>query len=188
MSSYLNTNELTDLKLNHLGSNVRISNRASLYNTANISIEDNVRIDDGCVIAIGDKGSLHIHNHVHLGSHCYISGSGDVSIGACTAFAPFVAVFSTSDYYDLRSLVGGAVDPHYVDADTQSISIGKCNLIGCRATLLPGCQLSDSCSVGAHSVVKHSFEQGLVIAGIPAKIIGKTTSKCMQIGEKLGLL
>jgi dTDP-4-amino-4,6-dideoxy-D-glucose acyltransferase len=39
-----------------VGVNVNLSDRASFYNCANISIGDNVRIDDFCVLSAGAGG------------------------------------------------------------------------------------------------------------------------------------
>lgn len=54
----------------------------------------------------------------------------------------------------------------------ESIIIGKKCWIGMNAVVLPGVILGDNTTVGAGSVVTHSFPKGnCVIAGNPAKII-----------------
>ena len=54
----------------------------------------------------------------------------------------------------------------------KAVSIGDHCWIGMNAVILPGVHLGDYTTVGAGSVVTHSFEQGYcVIAGNPAKVI-----------------
>jgi len=47
--------------------------------------------------------------------------------------------------------------------------------IGIRATILPNVNLGKGCVVGAGSMVTKSFEDFSIVAGNPAKIIGKRT-------------
>lgn len=48
-----------------VGRNVVISDKVSFYNCANISIGNNVRIDDFCVLSAGEGGIV-IGNNVHI--------------------------------------------------------------------------------------------------------------------------
>ena len=43
--------------------------------------------------------------------------------------------------------------------------------IGLNVVIFPGSNLGRGCEVGANSVVRSSFEEFLVIGGIPAKLI-----------------
>ena len=53
----------------------------------------------------------------------------------------------------------------------KEVTIGDNCWIGMNAVILPGVHLGDHTTVGAGSVVTHSFEGNCVIAGNPAKII-----------------
>ena len=48
-----------------LGKGVKISSKASIYNAGNISIGDNTRIDDFCIISAGEEG-IEIGRNVHI--------------------------------------------------------------------------------------------------------------------------
>ena len=63
--SFLKQNELDDLGFKFLGKNVLISDKCSLYNTKNISIGDNTRIDDFCILSAGENG-IEIGRYVHI--------------------------------------------------------------------------------------------------------------------------
>ena len=49
--AYLTEDELKTLGFKSLGENVKISDKASIYDAHNIQIGDNSRIDDFCVIS-----------------------------------------------------------------------------------------------------------------------------------------
>ncbi len=49
--AFLAEEQLKELGFRSLGSNVKISSKASIYAPYNISIGNNVRIDDFCVIS-----------------------------------------------------------------------------------------------------------------------------------------
>ncbi|MEW2461736.1 acyltransferase [Microbacterium sp. K41] len=51
------------------------------------------------------------------------------------------------------------------------ISIGNNVFIGLRATILPGVTLGDDVVVAAGSMVTRSFGDGVVIGGVPARVI-----------------
>lgn len=53
------------------------------------------------------------------------------------------------------------------------IKVGKNCFIGARTVIMPGVELGDNVIVGAGSVVTKSFlEDGTIIAGNPAKVVG----------------
>lgn len=68
--SFLSQSELQKLNFKNLGKNVLIRNKASIYNQENISIGDNSRMDDFCVIS----GSVTIGQNVHIAVFCNIAG------------------------------------------------------------------------------------------------------------------
>ena len=61
----------------------------------------------------------------------------------------------------MESLLGGALP----------VTIGNNVFIGTKAVILKGTTIGDNCIVGAGSVVRGTFPDGVVIAGNPAKVI-----------------
>ncbi len=56
---------------------------------------------------------------------------------------------------------------------TAPIKIGDNVYIGMNCTILPGVSIGDNVIVGAGSIVTKSFPGGVVIAGVPARVIKK---------------
>ena len=53
---FLNENQLKEFGFKKFGENIKISDKASIYNAENISIGNNVRIDDFCILSAGEGG------------------------------------------------------------------------------------------------------------------------------------
>ena len=95
---------------------------------------------------------------------CYIQGINGIEIGDYCIFAPGVGIISASH------------DPTKLDSHVPAspIRIGHHCWVGMHAVILPGVQLGEHTTVGAGSVVTHSFPEGhCVIAGNPARLIRK---------------
>jgi acetyltransferase-like isoleucine patch superfamily enzyme len=75
------------------------------------------------------------------------------------------------------------VIPEYTDVFGE-IVIGNNCFIGARTIILPGVTLADNIIVGSGSVVTKSFhEEGVIVAGNPAKIIGNIKTYTTKIND-----
>ena len=73
--AFLSDEQLAALGFKSLGKNVRISDKASIYNPENIVIGDNSRIDDFCVIS----GRVEIGRNVHIAIFFNVAGGEEGS-------------------------------------------------------------------------------------------------------------
>jgi acetyltransferase-like isoleucine patch superfamily enzyme len=151
-----------------LGRNVKIKRNAGLFFTENISIGDDVRIDDfSIIVASGEKVS--IGSHVHISAHCYISGShGFVAEDFCT-LAPGVLIFTSSDDYSGRRLTNITLPREYIGGPAGEVHLGRHVIIGAGSVVLPGVQIGEGSSVGAQSLVRSSLDSWGIYCGIPVK-------------------
>jgi len=153
-----------------LGKNVKIKKNVGLYFTENISIGDNVRIDDFTII-VASKEPVVLGNNVNIASQCYIAGSEGFIMKDFSTFAPQVKIFTGSDDYLGYKLTGATVPKEYTGGDHGEIIIGKHNIIGAGSTILPDVVLGDGVSVGALSLVNKDLQEWGIYAGIPVKLI-----------------
>ena len=63
------------------------------------------------------------------------------------------------------------------------IHIGERSFIGCNSTIMPGVTIGKRCVIAAGSVVTKDIPDGMVVAGVPAKVIMTTidyAEKCLK--------
>jgi len=74
---------------------------------------------------------------------------------------------------------------HLPDSRTRQVVVGDDVFIGSRVTLLKGCRIGSGCVVGAGAVVSPGFEAPplSVVAGNPARVVGRVPAAAAQSGE-----
>ena len=69
--------ELERMGFNNLGTNVLISTKTSIYGCKNISLGNDIRIDDFSILA-ASNGELILEGFNHIGAFTYINCGGNV--------------------------------------------------------------------------------------------------------------
>ena len=164
--SFLSQDKLLSLGFKSLGSNVRISDKAAIYNPDRIDIGHNSRIDDFCVIS----GKVSIGRNVHIAVFCNVAGGSEgITFDDFSGLAYGCHVFSQSDDYSGRTLTNPTVPTEYKTETKKAIRIGRHCIVGTSSLIFPGVELKEGCSVGAMSMVTKSTEEWSVYSGVPAK-------------------
>ncbi len=176
--------ELESIGFKRLGKNVKVSKRASIYNPENISVDDDSRIDDFCVLS----GKIEIGKNVHIAVFCNLAG-GEKGISMCdfSGLAYGVNLFTQSDDYSGGTLTNPTIPDKYKSEKKAPIYIGKHVIVGAGSMVFPGVTIEEGCSIGAMSLVTKNTEPWKIYSGIPAKKI-KDRSKEMLNLEKQYLL
>lgn len=179
--AYLTAEELKSLKFKGLGSEVKISDKASIYNPEQMVIGDNSRIDDFCVLS----GKLTIGRNVHLAPFCLVAGGSEgITFEDFSGAAYHVQVFSQSDDYSGRTMTNPTIPSIYKNETKKAVRIGRHVIVGANSIVFPGVNIDDGCSVGAMTLVNKSTLPWGIYVGNPAKRI-KDRSRDLEILEKL---
>lgn len=109
------------------------------------------------------KGSFVMGHDSVINQKCRLDNRGSIAIGDNVAISAEVCIL-TADH-DLRS-------PEFTGRVRQ-VSIGDFVFIGTRAVLLPGVTVGRCAAIGAGSVVTKDVPEYAIVAGCPAKQIGK---------------
>lgn len=166
--AYLTFDELNKLGFKKLGKNVKISDKASIYNHNQIEIGDNSRIDDFCVIS----GKITIGRYVHIAPHCLLAGGElGVAMEDFSGLAYYVQVFSQSDDYTGRSLTNPTIPAKYKLEIKRQVCLRRHVIVGAGSIVFPGVDIAEGCSIGAMTLVSKSTEPWGVYVGNPAKRI-----------------
>ena len=181
--SYYSEKELKTIGLKSCGKNVLISKNISIYGAKNISIGDNVRIDDFCILS----GSISLKNNIHISAGVYIfAGDAGVDIGNFSGISSRTIIYAVSDDFSGDFLVGPMVPQEYRKVKSAKVELGEHVQIGASCVVLPGVNLRKGVSVGAMSLVNKNLENWSINAGIPAKKIKERSDKLKILEYKLG--
>jgi galactoside O-acetyltransferase len=183
--SILCNEELIAFGFKKIGKNVRISDKASIYNPANIIIGDNVRIDDFCVLSAG-VGGIIVGSNIHIAVFSSLIGSGKIEIQDYSNISSRVSIYSSSDDYSGMFMTNPTIPDQFTNVDSRSVEIGRHVIIGCGSVILPGSKLENGVAIGALSLVNGNCEQFNIYAGNPLRKIKKRSMELLNI-EKLFL-
>jgi len=167
MKSFYSQNELNAIDFKSIGKNVLISRFARLYSPSTLSIGDNVRIDDFCILS----GDIKLGSHIHIGAYCALYGAGGIRMCDFSGLSSRVSIYSASDDYLGGALTNPCIPDKYREIDTGIVKMEKHSLIGANSVVLPNSTLGEGAVVGAISLVKGNLSEWSIYAGIPAKRI-----------------
>ncbi|MBV2127807.1 acyltransferase [Arsukibacterium indicum] len=166
----LTEQQLRTIGFKAVGQNVRISDKASIYNAANISIGDNVRIDDFVVLSAG-AGGISLGNHIHIAVYTSLIGAGAITIGDFANLSSRVSVYSSSDDYSGETMTNPCVPDEYKNVLHAAVTFEKHVIVGCGSVVLPGVTLHEGVAVGALSLVTKTCQPFGIYAGTPARFV-----------------
>lgn len=94
----------------------------------------------------------------------YVNGAAGVAVGKGVFIGPGVKIVSINH-------VPG--DPVHHREQTTGISVGDGVWLGANSVILPGVTIGRCSTVGAGAVVTKDVEEGIVVGGVPARVIGR---------------
>lgn len=179
--AYLSQKELEGMGFKNLGRNVKISDRASVYNAELISIGDYSRIDDYCVLS----GCLSIGSYVHVTPMCLIAGGEPgISIDDFCTLAYGVKLFAQSDDYSGSSMVNSLIPKKYKNEKYEKVILQKHVVVGTNSTVFPGVTIGEGCSIGAMTLVSKSTNPWGIYVGIPAFRLKDRKKELLALEER----
>jgi dTDP-4-amino-4,6-dideoxy-D-glucose acyltransferase len=153
-----------------IGNNVQISEQATFYNTSNIFLGNNVRIDDFCVLSAG-IGGIYIGNNIHIAVFSSLIGAGKITLSDFCNISSRVSIYSSNDDYTGRTMTNPTLPSQYTGVTHADVLLGKHVIVGCGSVILPGITLEDGVAIGALSLVTKDCGSFGIYAGNPARRI-----------------
>lgn len=179
--SYYTQEQLTKLGFKYLGNNVKISDKASIYNCEQIEIGDNSRIDDFCVIS----GKIKIGKNVHITPMCLVAGGErGIIFEDFTTIAYGVQVFTQSDDYSGKTMCNSTVPKKYKEEIFKEVVLKRHSIVGAGSIIMPGVVLEEGTSVGAMSLVLRSTKPWGVYVGNPVKRLKERKKDLLELEKK----
>ncbi len=166
--TFYTAEELNSFNFKSLGKNVKIKRNVGIFFTENVSIGNNVRIDDFTIIVAGQAG-LTIGSYVHIASHCYLAASHGIIMNDFSGLSPGVKIFSGSDDYSGEKLTNPTLPKKYIGGKCGTVTLAKHVIIGAGTTILPECTIGEGTSVGSMSLVNKNLSPWGVYFGCPVR-------------------
>jgi galactoside O-acetyltransferase len=180
-NNFFSREELQDIGLKSFGNNVLISRKASIYGEQDISIGDNVRVDDFCILS----GKIAIHNYVHIAAYSALFGGIEgIEIFDFANISSRVCIYAINDDYSGATMTNPMVPDKYKDVTHKRVILNKHVIIGSCCTVLPGVTLGEGSSFGAMTLIDKDSDPWCINVGIPFKKL-RDRSKMLLEFEKL---
>jgi dTDP-4-amino-4,6-dideoxy-D-glucose acyltransferase len=180
--SWLTRDELIEMGFGSLGRNVLLSSKGSYYNTKNIYLGDNVRIDDFCIVSAGE-GGIRIGRNVHISAFASIVGQAPIDFEDFSGISNKVAVFSSTDDF-VKGMTNPTIPDRFRRLKHIPVRLGRHAVVGSNSVLLPGSELAEGTSVGALSVVRGKLEPWSVYMGNPVKRIMARSRRIIDLEKE----
>lgn len=157
--------KLGNLSKINLAENSYLGDGVSLI--GKVEVGANCEIHDGVILRSFD-GEITIGNNSSLNPYCVLYGNGGINIGNNVRIATHT-VFSAQNH------VFSDCNVPIVEQGTSQlgISVEDDVWIGAQCTILDGVTIGEGSVVAAGAVVTKNVEPYSIVAGVPAKLIGR---------------
>lgn len=144
-----------------------------LMGTRKMHVGSKVRIFPGMRAEVHGSGSLHLDDNISIGQNFHVIAGNDLRIGSGCLISGDVFITDIDHSYENPD------KPVFDQPDAvKKTWIGDNCFLGIGVRIQAGTSLGNGCIVGANSVVRGTFPDHSVIAGIPARIIKRYNPDC----------
>jgi acetyltransferase-like isoleucine patch superfamily enzyme len=176
---FLSKDQLQRIGFKSFGENVLISDKCSIYNSKNIEIGSNVRIDDFSILSAGE-GGIKIGNNIHIACYTSMIGAGEIILDDFSQISSRVVILSSSDDFSGEYLVGPCIPSEFTNVKSAPVHLMKHSVVGTGSTILPNVTIKEGGAVGAMSLVKDNVGEFEIVVGIPAKKVKDRSKTILQ--------
>jgi galactoside O-acetyltransferase len=175
-TTFYSEEELQNIGFKKVGSNVLISKKASIYTPEKISIGDNVRIDDFCILS----GTITFGSHIHISPYAAIFGRLGVTFEDYSNLSARSSIYSAMDDISGDFLAGPVHPASSINVTGGEVRVSKYVSICANCIIFPNITLEEGVVVGAFSLVNKSLPAWGIYVGIPAKKLKDRTKGLLK--------
>lgn len=165
MTSFYSEKELAQLGLASYGRAVLISRNAKIYNPEKLSVGDNVRIDDFCILA----GKIKLGSNIHISAYCALHGSLGIEVMSYSGLSARTTIYSAMDDFSGEYLIGPIHDSAKTHVVGGPVVIEQFVQVGAGSVVFPNLTIGEGSVVGALSLVRQSIDAWGIYSGIPVR-------------------
>lgn len=177
MNSFYSEEELSHLGLKSYGEKVKISRFARFYGAEHISIGDNVRIDDFCILS----GNITLGSNIHISAYVALYGAKGIIMEDYTGISPQTTVYSAMDDFGGDYLIGPIHDEEKTNVTGGPVVFKKFSQVGTKCCVFPNLTIGEGSVVGACSLVTKSLQEWGIYVGVPVILLRKRSKKLLEL-------
>ena len=164
MQSFYSESELKEIGFRFIGKQVKLSRKASIYSPQTITIGDNVRIDDFCILS----GNITIGSNIHISAYVALYGSMGIVMEDYSGISPMSVVYSAMDDFSGNYLIGPIHPAETTNVNGGAVRICRFVQVGSNTIIFPNITINEGAVVGACSLVNKDIEEWSINYGVPA--------------------
>lgn len=181
VTSFYSKEEITGLGLKNCGENVLISRKASIYGAGNITIGDNVRVDDFCVLS----GNIVLGNHIHIAVYSALfGGRAGIEMQDFSNLSSRCIIYAQSDDFSGNTLTNPTIPEKYLGLIEGKVVLRKHVIVGSGTTILPGVEIGEGSAVGSMSLVNKTLDSWGIYAGIPCQYKKERSKRLLEMEKE----
>lgn len=151
-----------------IGAKSRLGGQMRVIRPRGVALGARVEVEHGVYFKlVGDDARVTVGDFTFIGALTEIDAALRVTIGAHTLVAP--GVFITDHSHNHRTSL--PIDEQGISS--APVAIGDDVWLGAKSIVLPGVTIGDGAIVGAGAVVTGDVAPGAIVAGVPARVIGR---------------
>lgn len=159
-----------------IGKCCRISRKASLYGVECMSIGNNVRIDDFCILS----GNITLGNNIHISAYAALYGAKGIVLEDFTGVSARSTIYSAMDDFSGNFLVGPIHPIEYTNVTGGKVVVKEFAHIGANVVVFPNITIGEGCIIGACSMVRNDLEPWGVYFGLPVKRTNERSKEMLK--------
>ncbi|MBQ8984444.1 acyltransferase [Candidatus Saccharibacteria bacterium] len=165
MNSFYSEQELGKMGFKMVGKNALVSRNATFYSAEEISIGDNVRIDDFCVLS----GKITIGNFVHISAGSKLFGKFGIDFYDYSGCSANCVIYSETDDFSGEYMVGAMAPEEKRNVVSGKVILGKYSQLGAGTIVMPGVRIAEGAVTGAMTFVNKTLNEWTINVGIPCR-------------------
>jgi acetyltransferase-like isoleucine patch superfamily enzyme len=163
------TGAFSPADLARCGAGVIFETGVLVFHPEHVEIGDDVYVGHQAILKAYYKNRLVIGSRSWIGQQCFFHAAGGIAIGERVGIGPAVKILTSThelpDDASMPIMDGALVFAPVVVGDGADVGVG--------AILMPGVTVGRGAQVGAGAVVTHDVPDRAIVAGVPARVIGR---------------
>lgn len=157
-----------------------ISRKASLYGVGKMSIGNNVRIDDFCILS----GNITLGSNIHISAYVALYGSMGIELEDYTGISPHSTIYSAMDDFSGDYLIGPIHPEEYTNVTGGKVTVKRFSQIGANCVVFPNLTIDEGVVIGAMSMVRKDLDSWTIYIGVPVRKLRNRSHNLLELIEK----